>query len=179
MCIAGQVTVRYIEAKVRKFKKRFKDLKKQTKKSLKNKNISVEGVTEALMSLSADTNYECKLFTDSHSGVFDEACDHSALIGQLDMYMDYLSYHLLDTLVCEFGLDEVKPQMEAYKSDLQEFRMKVPLPLFSKTLKRMKVLSGFYEMIAEFKGPVGSSASVHLEAMEQFRQKYATQYHLR
>ena len=172
------MTPKYVEAKVRQFKRRFRELKKGTRQNLVNLNISVEGIRDTLKSLSADENHN-KLFTDSHLSIFEEACDHSALIGQLDMYMDYLLYHLLDTLVCEFDLVDVKPQMEAYKSDLQEFRMKVPLPPFSQTLKRMKVLSGFHEMIAEFKGPVGSSASVHLEAMEQFRQKYATQYHLR
>ena len=66
--------------------------------------------------------------------------------------------------------------MEAYKSDLRNFRMKTPLTLFCQTQnrKRFNVSPEFLEMVAEFEWP----ETVTLEDVEQFRQQYARHYNL-
>ena len=83
----------------------------------------------------------------------------------------------LDHLVQTFDLEQVKGEMETYKSELQQFRMKTPLNLFCQTQrrKRVKPSSEFKEMVAEFDWP----ENVTLEVVEQFQQEYASHYNLR
>ena len=171
------MSVRYVEAKIRKMKKTFKHLKKATLESLEKYRIPVNRVAETLRSLSADGDDDHKLFTEKHMSVFEEAGSNSVLIGHLDFNMDYLSYHLLDCVIHEFQLEDVKVQMEAYKSDVQKFRVKVPLTVFCRAKSRtgIKFSSEFKEVVAEFPHPSGLS----LENMEQFRKKYTTHYNLR
>ena len=113
--------VRYVEAKIRKMKKLFKHLKKATVENLEKYRIPVNRVAETLRSLSADGDDDHKLFTETHMSVFEEAGSNSVLIGHLDFNMDHFSYHLLDCVIHEFKLEDVKVQMEAYKSDVQKF----------------------------------------------------------
>ena len=158
-------------------KSQFKNLKIAIKINLIKRNISVEKVTDTLRFLLADNNCEHKYFTDRHISVFEQAHDESALIGQLDFSIDYLSYHLLEFLVLHFNLDEVKVVMDAYKLDLHQFRMKVPLPFFCLTQKRKKPLSEFQEMVTQFEWQ--GSHCVALEEIELFKKNYAAHYHLR
>ena len=89
----------------------------------------------------------------------------------------YFSYQLLDHLIQEFDLDEVKGGIEAYKKDLQRFREKTPFSLFCQTQKKrqLRLDPEFREVVAKFDWP----AEVMLEDVEQFRQKYAYHYRLR
>jgi hypothetical protein len=159
-------------------KERFKELKKATQQCLEKRNISVERITNTLKSLSADNDDdEHKYFTDNHTSVFEQAHNHSALIGQLDFNMDYLSYHLLDYLVEEFGLEEVKVLMEVYKLDIQQFKAKTPVTLFCQSLQgeRVKISPEFQEVVAEFK----QQKDMKLNVLEQFQKKYTAHYHLK
>ena len=90
---------------------------------------------------------------------------------------NYLSYDLLDYLINEFELHEIKNDMEAYKKDLSQFRVKTPLTLFCQTQKkrRIKPSQEFQDLVAEFDWP----DVVTLEDVEQFRQEYACYYGLR
>ena len=171
--------MQYVHAKIRRFKKRFKEVKKAAQQSLKQ-SVSVETITATLRSLSADNTYEHKLFTDSHLSILEQAHNQSALIGQLDFNTDYLSYHLLDYLVSEFGLEEVKVQMEAYKGDLERFRERTPVAMFCQTQqwRRIQLSPEFQEVCAEFERPDNDN-DMSLEAVEQFRQKYRAHYCLR
>lgn len=152
-------------------------LKKEFQESLEKRYISVDKVIEVLKSMPADYDNEYKMFTESHLSTFEGAHNQSALIGHLDFNMDYLSYHLLDYLITEFDLEYVKVQMEQYKSDLLQFREKVPLSQFCEVQKQklIKRLPDFKEVVAEFRWPTDST----LEVVEQFRQKYISHYNLR
>ena len=106
-----------------------------------------------------------------------QAADISELFGTMNCHWNYLNPPPLDDLAKKFELEEPKQQMEVYKSDLQQFRMKTPLTLFCHTQKRkrMKPPGKFQKMVAEFDWP----ENVTLEDVEQFRQEYASHYNLR
>lgn len=143
---------------------------------MERRKIAVKQVVNVLTSLPADDVDEHKQFLEGHLSVLYNASDHSELFGALSFNWNYLSYHLLDYLIRQFGL-EVKGEMEAYKKDLQRFREKTPLTLFCRTQKkrRIRLSDDFQEMVAEFDWP----EYVTLEVVEQFRQEYAYQYGLR
>ena len=158
--------------------KRFDSLKNTVKESLKKLRVSVERVADVLTSLSADEDDDHhKMFLESHVSVLFKAADIPELFGTMNFHWNYLDPPPLDHLVHKFDLEEVKVQMEMYKSDLYQFRMKTPLTLFCRTQKRKRIKpsSEFREMVAEFNWP----ENVTLEVVEQFRQEYASHYNLR
>ena len=169
------MTLRYVQAKIRKFKKRFKELKASTRVCLEKRKIAIKRIASTLTALSADDMDEHKQFLKENLTALFQAPDHSQLFAALDFGWNYLTYQLLEHLIKEFGL-EVGSAMEAYKKDLQQFREKTPLTLFCQVLKRkVKPSEEFQEVVAEFDWP----SEVTLEVVEQFRQEYAYHYNLR
>ena len=173
------MSAEYVQAKIRRFEKRFKELKIATRESLKRKGVTVEQVADALTSLPADDVEEHKQFLESQSRIsaLYQATDHSELFAAMTNYWNYLSYHLLDFLIQDFELEGVKGEMETYKADLQRFRMKTPLKLFYKSQKKRHIEPPpkFSKVVAKFEWP----DDVTLEVVEQFRQEYACYYSLR
>ena len=171
------MTSHYVQAKIRRFEKRFNELKKAAREGLVKRKISVGQVVDSLTSMPADDLEEHKqFFKESLSDLY-ESTDIPELIGKLSILQwDYLSYQLLEYLIKEFGL-EVEREMEVYKLDLQRFRQKTPLALFCQSQKRRrrKPSEEFQEMVAEFDWP----HEVTLEVVEQFRQEFAYHYKLR
>ena len=171
------MTSQYVQAKITKFEKRFKELKKATRECLEKKKISVKQVMDALTSMPADDLEEHKQFLKENLNDLSDSSDIPELIAKLSLlYWNYLSYQLLEYLIKEFGL-EVEREMEIYKLDLQRFRQKTPLALFCQSQKRKprKPSEEFKEMVAEFDWP----HEVTLEVVEQFRQELAYHYKLR
>ena len=171
------MTSQYVRAKIKKFEKRFNELKKATRAGLEKRSISVKQVVDALTSMPADDIEEHKQFLYDHLSELYSSEDLSELFGKLSLlHWDYLSYQMLDFIISEFGLD-VAEEMEAYKLDLQRFREKTPLDLFCQSQKRRrrKPSKEFQKVVAEFDWP----HQVTLEVVEQFRQEYAYHYNLR
>ena len=172
------MTSQYVQAKIRRFEKRFNELKKAARTGLEKRNISVKKVVDALTSMPADDIEEHKQFLYDHLRELYSSEDLSELFAKFSLlHWDYLSYQLLDFIISEFGLDVVE-EMEAYKLDLQRFREKTPLDLFCQSQKRRrrrKPSEEFQEVVAEFDWP----HQVTLEVVEQFRQEYAYHYNLR
>ena len=167
-----------IEYDIKQFEKRFNQLKQRCVENLQKRSVPVRKVVQTLTDLPADDIDEHKMFLERKLKDLYEAPDHDMLIGQLSLNMNYLSYHLLDFLANEFDLGEVKPEMELYKSDLKQFRMRTPLKLFCKTQKRfVEPPQDFQKVIAKFSWP--SDGDVTLEDVEQFRERYACHYRLR
>ena len=96
--------------------------------------------------------------------------------GTMNSHWNYLDPSLLDHLVRDFNLEEVKGEMETYKSDLGQFRKKTPLTLFCRAQrrKRVRLSPDSLEVIVEFDW----RNDVMLEDVEQFRQEYASHYGL-
>ena len=152
-------------------------MQESTRECLEKRGIGVKRVADALMSLPADDVIEHKQLLQSLANFLYQAINLSALFGIMSLNWNYLYYQLLDHLIKEFEVIEVKGEMEAYKKDLQKFRIKTPLTLFCRTQKRrrLRLDPEFREVVAEFDWP----EDVTLEIVEQFRQEYACHYKLR
>ena len=157
--------------------KRFDSLKNRVRECLEKRQVLVKRVVDVLTSLSADEDDHYRMFLESHISALFRAANISELFGTMNLHWNYLDPPPLDDLAKKFELEEPKQQMEVYKSDLQQFRMKTPLTLFclAQKRKRMRPPGEFQEMVAEFDWP----ENVTLEDVEQFRQEYASHYNLR
>ena len=172
------MSVEYIQAKIRGFQRRFNHLKRASKECLEKRNVSVSSVADCLTSLPTDDLEEHEHFLSSHMSSLFQAADHSELFGTMTFHWNYLSYNLLDYLIQEFNLEKVKGEMETYKADLQQFRIKTPLELFCQSQKRRRVRppTEFLRVVLRFWQHGGTFIS--LETVEQFRLEYASHYSL-
>ena len=161
---------------IEELKTRFRAVKDNTKESLVKRRVPVDQVADSLTLLSPDDDDHHKMFTESHVSDLYHAANVAELFGMMDFHWNYLDPSLLDHLVRDFNLEEVKGQMETYKSDLGQFRKKTPLTLFCRAQRRKRVRPSpdFREVVAEFDWP----NDVTLEVVEQFRQEYASHYGL-
>ena len=129
-----------------------------------------------LTSMSADDNEDHKIFPADHVSFLFDAANLSEQFGTINFHWNYLYPNFLDHIVKTYDLKEVKSQMEVYKSDLQQFRMKTSLTLFCQVQRqRHQPPPNFQTIAVEFDWP----ENVTLEDVEQFRQEYASHYNLR
>lgn len=127
-----------------------------------------------LKSLKADNTEEHKQFTESYFSVFSEGVEHSELFGALNFNMNYFSHQLLDCFITEFNLEEVRPQMKEYKSDLMRFREKTSATLFCQAQPQQTTEPPphFRTIILTLQ----KSENLMLEHVEQFRREYSSYY---
>ena len=144
-----------VEKIISDLKQKFDSLKNTVKQCLERRGVSVERVADFLTSLAADEDDHYRAFLEGHVNALFRAANIPELFGTMNLYWNYLDLPPLDDLAKKFELEEPKQQMEVYKSDLQQFRMKTPLTLFCRTQKRkrMKPPGEFQEMVAEFDWP--------------------------
>ena len=161
---------------INEMKRKFTGLKNAVRECLDKHNIRVKKTADVLTSLSPDDDEQHKIFLENHVSALFNAADNSELFGTMNFHWNYLNPSLLDHLVQECDLEEVKGEMEVYNSDLQQFRIKTPLTLFCRAQKRKrtKLSPDFQDVRAEFDW----TNEVTLEVVEQFRQKYASHYYL-
>ena len=173
----GTLSKEEVQEYMSTLEKRFKNMKKLTREGLEKHQVSVKAVVESLTDLSADDMPDHKMFLQSNLQVLFDADNHYELFGSMNFYWGYLSYHLLDHLIQEFKIDNLKEEMKAYKQDIHEFIRRTSLVTFCQLQKRRRVdpPPGFRKVIAEHHWP----DTVTLEVVEAFRQEYACEYGLR
>ena len=166
-----------VKAQIYAFEQRFNALKKSTRDDFKTRSIDVEKVVECLTDLPADDMPEHKVFLKEHMDYLLQAESLFKLFLRLNLYWHYLAYHLLQHLIKELSVDEVKGKMEKYRIDLQQFMWDTPLEVFCQTQKEraMDLPEGFEKVVANFEWP----QNVTLAVVEEFRQRYAFCYNLR
>ena len=165
-----------VKAMIAGLEEGFKNLRTKVRECVERQRVIVSQVADALTSLSPDDDERHKIFTESHVTVLYRAANITEQFGTMNFHWNYLDPSLLEHLVKEFHLEQVKDQMEVYKSALQKFRRKTPLNIFYLTQrrKRRRPQEGFEKMVVEFDWP----ENVTLEDVEQFRQEYASEYSL-
>ena len=176
ICIATATSSEAVKKTIEELKARFRAVKENIRDCLVKQRVPVKRVADSLTSLSPDDDNCHKMFTESHVSDLFQAPDIPEQFGTMNSHWDYLDPSLLDHLVRDFNLEEVKGEMETYKSDLGQLRKNTPLTLFCRAQKRKRVRLSpdFQEVVAEFDW----TKDVMLEYVEQFRQEYASHYHL-
>ena len=160
-----------VKRAIEELKKTFRALKDDTRECLKKQSVPVDKIADSLTSLSPDDDDRHKMFAESHVSDLFKVANVAEQFGTMNAHWNYLDPSLLDHVVRDFNLEEVK-----VKSDLGQFRKKTPLTLFwqAQKRKRVRLSPDFQEVIAEFDW----RNDVMLEDVEQFRQEYASHYGL-
>ena len=169
-------TVQEVKSQIEEFEIRFKSLTRSTREQLESRKICVQRVVESLTQLPADDKPEHKVFLEEKMSSLTKVDGIFKLFFIMNLYWNYLSYQLLDYLIKEFSLNEVRVQMNQYKQDLQYFLARTPAKLFCQvqTKRKSDPPEGFEEMIAEFTW----SENTTLLKVEEFRRQYICHYNL-
>ena len=174
--VATATSSEAVKKTIEELKTKFRALKENIRGGLEKRRVPVKQVADSLTSLSPDDDDCHKMFAESHVSDLFKAANVAEQFGTMNIHWNYLDPSLLDHLVRDFNLGEVKGEMETYKSDLGQFRNKTPLTLFCRAQerKRVRLSPDFQEVVAEF----DLRNDVMLEDVEQSRQEYASHYGL-
>ena len=123
-------TVQEVKSQIEEFETRFRVLTRSTREQLESRKIGVQRVVESLTQLPADDKPEHKVFLEEKMSSLTKVDGIFNLFFIMNLYWNYLSYQLLDYLIKEFFINEVRLQMNQYKQDLQHFLAKTPAKLF-------------------------------------------------
>ena len=176
---AGQMTAHSVKAAIEELETRFNGLKNNTRERLVKQRRSVEDVVDALIDIPEDTFEEYKQFLEKNMRRLYKQANLKILFAKMKLVcsLNYLSYYLLEYLIKVFKLVAEGREMEAYKSDVQRFKVSTPLKIFCETQTKRRLIppKEFEEVVGEFKWP----DNVTLEVVERFRKEFACHYHLR
>ena len=179
---AGTLQLEKSSAEVKKMidnlTKQFNTLKNTIRECLERQEVLVSRVADVLTSLSPDEDEQHKLFVEGHVSNLYRAANVIEVFGVMNCHWNYLDPSLFEHLVKEFHLVETTDQMEAYKLELKQFRMRTPLDLFCQTQKKKRFIDKLKPELREravvYTWPVNTT----LEEIEQFRQECASEYSL-
>ena len=93
----------------------FHQLKDDIQTRLEIRHVPVQAVANALTSLLLEEDDYHRIFLENNVEQLYTAVNHSILFGKMNFHWNYLDPSLLDCLVREFDLKDVKERMEDYK----------------------------------------------------------------
>ena len=165
-----------VEKMIAELKQKFRKLKSAVLKCLEEYKVLVNVVVDVLTEISPDDDDNNIKFLWNNDERLNRATNNSHLFRTLNFHWNYLDPGLLDRMANILQLEEVKGKMDTYKSDLQQFRKKIPLTVFCASHKERKreLPPKFEEIAADFNW----TETVTLESVEQFRQEYASHYRM-
>ena len=175
---------------------KFNALKVATIQCLERFRISVMCIVYTLTSLRADDIGEHEMFLKQR-GTLNQSQNHWELFGSLNLYWNYLAYHLLDHIIVEVfqtyhyltdaegktikqSLTDIKGRMESYKTDVRHFRIHTTLQLFCEAQKEKidDTPPSFREIVVKHNWSEHTHTAT-LEEVEMFRRCYLRHYNLR
>ena len=198
-------TVEVVRQEICGLQDKFNKLKMETIQCLESFRISVTCVVDTLTSLRADGKGKCKMFPEEFCNALMKSQDHHELFESLNLYWNYLAYHLLDHLIVELSQNhryltdvneqpltdyeiqrmeqmfkDIKGKMESYKTDLKQFSRGTTLRLFCEAQEEKidDPPPTFRKIVCEHNWSVRVS-NAKLEDVEKFCQHYLRHYNLR
>ena len=147
---------------------RFYDIKGKCIICLERRKISIQKTVHTLRS--------CHIFSESNLSSLSQAIDHSELFANLDFSMNYLSFDLLDTIINAFDLEDLKSEMEEYKSHLQQLKENTPLIKICQIQPKSEITIPLN--IGDTKFYFNISDTLMMKDVEQFKTEYCCYYGL-
>ena len=170
--------MKFVKEQIKKLQKHFSELKESCRLCLEKKEIPFQGIIDTLKYLPADKEYSPLI--GSYMNVLSQTFNLTGLFGALGLYMNYLSYQLLEYFVHNFHLEEVKSKIEDYRLELQKFRLNTPITLFCEA----QPIQGDIEPPPNFQAVKSvflsdESGSKTLEYIEHFKKEISDFYILK
>ena len=164
-----------MERRIKLLTKWFERLRKETLEQIKNDGVAVSDLCDKVSSLNAlafDKSIE--KFLEDKMKLLSCSDTHELIFRYLNMYWNYLSYHLLERLICDYEMDDLEKKMEEFKAEVMEFMEQTPVKVYAAAQKSQGVEppDGFVKFVSHHKYPKDSL----LKCVEDIRRKLGTHY---
>ena len=164
-----------VQAKIKLLRDCFMWLKNEALKKLKEDGVSVEDLCDKVTSLNCLQNdTSMNIFVDERIERFYSCRSIVVVFGILNTYWSYLSYHLLEHVICQYSLEDLRKQMEEFKVEVDLFKEETPLAIFANAEKKIdsKIPDGFKMLISNHK----FSKDSFLKEVEKVRVELNNEY---
>ena len=113
-------------------------LKKGALETLKKDGVSVEDLCDKVTSLNCLRNdTSITFFVGEEIERLSKSSSVVVVFYHLNTYWSYLSYHLLEHVICQYSLEDLRKQMEEFKAEVDRFKEETPLGTFAKAEKKL------------------------------------------
>lgn len=150
-------------------------LKKEALEKLKEDGISVEDLCDKVTSLNClRTDTSITFFVDERIERLYSCRSVVVVFGILNPYWSYLSYHLLEHVICQSSSEDLRKQMEEFKAEVDLFKEETPLGMFAGIEKKIdsEIPDGFRKLISKHK----FSKDSFLKEVEKVRVELKNEY---
>ena len=151
-------------------------LKREALEKLKEDGVSVEDLCDKVTSLNCLRNdTSITFFVDERIERLYSCRSVVVVFGILNPYWSYLSYHLLDHVICQYSSEDLRKQMEEFKAEVDLFKAETPLGIFAGVEKVIdsEIPDGFRKLISRHKFSKGSCLleveKVRVELKNEYR----------
>ena len=144
-------------------------------KKLKDDGVSVDDLCDKVTSLNCLQNDTAmKVFVDERIERLYSCRSVVVVFGILNIYWSYLSYHLLEHVICQCSLEDLRKQMEEFKAEVDLFKRETPLGIFvdAEQMADSKIPDGFKTLISNHK----FSKDSFLKEVEKVRVELNNEY---
>lgn len=170
------VSLEYVKVKMKVFNERFQYLKKATLQNIEENQIAIPRFVKLLATLPADKTNEDLLYLSDVLDDVDQADNYSEVFGAMRFHWKYfLWHHLLDFVIQQLDLNNVKKEMKVFQDSLHKFYTQLPLLLFCEVEEKKRVRPPeFSELVVDFLW----SDNILFEMLEDYQLQYVNFYDL-
>ena len=164
-----------MQARIKLLKECFKHLKIGALEQLKEKHVSVEDLCDSVTSLnSLRTDTSITFFVGEEIERLSKSSNVVVVFYHLNTYWSYLSYHLLEHVICQYSLEDLRKRMEEFKAEVDLFKEETPLGVFAGVEKKIDsgIPDGFRKLISKHK----FSKELFLKEVEKVRVELKNEY---
>ena len=111
-----------VPTQIRKFRGEFETLALSCLSELEENHLGLRKFRTSLMLLPATIKLEHTAFLKENLPTFLKAENLEEIFMHLNLYWNFIDYSLLDYIIDRFCSDELKEDMDKYKSELEKFR---------------------------------------------------------
>ena len=150
-------------------------LKKGALEKLKKDGVSVEDLCDKVTSLNCLRNdTSIKLFVEEEIECLSKSSSVVVVFYHLNTYWSYLSYHLLEHVICQYSLEDLRQRMEEFKAEVDLFKEETPLGIFAEAEIKLdsKIPDGFRKLDSKHEFSKDSS----LKEVEKARVELNNEY---
>ena len=129
-------------------------LKKEALEKLKEDGVGVEDLCDKVTSLNCLRNdTSIKYFMKEEMEDLFKCSTIVVVFGILNTYWSYLSYHLLDHVICQYSSEDLRKRMEEFKAEVDLFKKETPLGIFAGVEKviNSEIPDGFRKLLSKHK----------------------------
>ena len=116
----------------------FQWLRKEALNKLKEDHVSVDDLCDKLTSLNyLQNDTSIHRFLDKRIERLYSCHSVTIVFSILNAYWSYLSYHLLEHVVIQYSLEDLRIQMKEFKLEVDLFKEETPLRVFADVEKKI------------------------------------------